>query len=44
MTPLDLHAFAKERVVDVIFVLAIIALCAVTVWLVWAIDRLRSPE
>jgi hypothetical protein len=30
--------------VDVIYVLAIVALCAVTVWLVWAIDRLGSPE
>jgi len=29
---------------DVIFVLAVIALYAVTHWLVWAIDRLRSPQ
>ena len=34
----------KERVVDAIFVLGIVALYAVTHWLVWAIERLRSPE
>jgi hypothetical protein len=34
----------KEAVVDVIFLLAVIALYAVTHWLIWAIDRLRSPQ
>ncbi len=29
---------------DVVFVLAVIALYAVTHWLVWAIERLRSPQ
>jgi hypothetical protein len=29
---------------DVVFVLAVIALYAVTHWLVWAVDRLRSPQ
>jgi len=30
--------------VDVVFILAIAALYAVTHWLVWAIERIRSPE
>jgi hypothetical protein len=34
----------KEAVVDVIFLLAVIALYAVTHWLIWAVDRLRSPQ
>jgi hypothetical protein len=29
---------------DVVFVLAVVALYAVTHWLVWAVDRLRSPQ
>ena len=29
---------------DVVFVLAVIALYAVTHWLVWAVNRLRSPQ
>jgi hypothetical protein len=29
---------------DVVFVLAVIALYAVTHWLIWAVDRLRSPQ
>jgi hypothetical protein len=29
---------------DVIYVLVVIALYAVTHWLIWAIDRLRSPQ
>jgi len=41
---LQFFAVAKEIVVDTIFVLAIVALYAVTHWLVGAIERLRSPE
>jgi len=41
---LQFCAVAKEIVVDVIFILAMVALYAVTHWLVWAIERLRSPE
>jgi len=29
--------------VDIVFILAMVALYAVTHWLVWAIERLRSP-
>ena len=29
---------------DVVFVVAVIALYAVTHWLIWAVDRLRSPQ
>ncbi len=29
---------------DVIFVLAVVALYGVTHWLVWAVERLRSPQ
>jgi hypothetical protein len=29
---------------DVVFVLTVIALYAVTHWLVWAVDRLGSPQ
>ncbi len=29
---------------DVVFILAVVALYAVTHWLVWAIERIRSPE
>jgi hypothetical protein len=29
---------------DVVFVLAVVALYVVTHWLVWAVDRLRSPQ
>ncbi len=29
---------------DVVFVLAVAALYALTHWLVWAMDRLRRPE
>jgi hypothetical protein len=29
---------------DVVFVLAVIALYAVTHWLIWAVNRLRSPQ
>jgi hypothetical protein len=29
---------------DIVYILAVIALYAVTHWLVWAIERLRSPE
>ena len=41
---LQFPSLPKEAVVDVIFLLAVIALYAVTHWLVWAIDRLRSPQ
>jgi hypothetical protein len=34
----------KECAVDIIFVLVIAVLYAVTHWLVWAIDRIRSPQ
>jgi hypothetical protein len=34
----------KEVVVDVVFILAMVALYAVTHWLVWAIERIRSPQ
>jgi hypothetical protein len=34
----------KEAVMDVIYVLAVIALYAVTHWLVFAIERLRNPQ
>ena len=44
MPSLMFLSFAKESVVDVIFILAIVALYAVTHWLVVAVDRLRSPE
>jgi len=29
---------------DVVFLLVVIGLYAVTHWLVWAVDRLRSPQ
>jgi hypothetical protein len=29
---------------DVIYVLIVVALYAVTHWLVWAIERIRSPQ
>jgi len=29
---------------DPIFILAVVALYAVTHWLVWAIDRIRGPQ
>jgi hypothetical protein len=29
---------------DVIYVLVVVALYAVTHWLVWAIERIRSPQ
>jgi hypothetical protein len=34
----------RETLVDIVFILATVALYAVTHWLVWAIERLRSPE
>jgi hypothetical protein len=42
--PLQLRALAKEAVVDVVFIFAVVALYAVTHWLVWAIERLRGPQ
>ena len=41
---LQFPSLPKEAVVDVIFLLAVVALYAVTHWLIWAIDRLRSPQ
>jgi hypothetical protein len=41
---LQFRSLPKEAVVDVIFLLAVIVLYAVTHWLIWAIDRLRSPQ
>jgi hypothetical protein len=35
---------AKEAVVDIVLILIVLALYAVTHWLVWAIERLRSPQ
>jgi hypothetical protein len=29
---------------DVVYVLVVLALYAVTHWLVWAIERIRSPQ
>jgi hypothetical protein len=29
---------------DVLYVLVVVALYAVTHWLVWAIERIRSPQ
>jgi hypothetical protein len=29
---------------DVVYVLVVVALYAVTHWLVWAIERIRSPQ